>query len=86
MTAPDSTPVGAPETARPPKLLDQVRARLRMKHYSLRTEDQYVHWMKRFILFHGKQHPRELGAAEVEAFFVFQPNGIMPPISVHAEC
>lgn len=39
-----------------------------MKHYSIRTEDQYVYWMKRFILFHGKRHPRELGAAEVEAF------------------
>ncbi|MCC7184501.1 MAG: hypothetical protein IT509_13180 [Rhodocyclaceae bacterium] len=46
--APDSTPVGAPEIARPPKLLDQVRARLRVKHYSIRTEDRYVHWMKRF--------------------------------------
>jgi len=51
-----------------PKLLDQVRARIRVKHYSIRTEDQYVLWIKRFILFHGKRHPRELGAAAVEAF------------------
>ncbi|MRR50411.1 MAG: integron integrase [Rhodocyclaceae bacterium] len=51
-----------------PKLLDQVRARIRVKHYSIRTEDQYVHWIKRFILFHGRRHPREMGAAEVEAF------------------
>jgi integron integrase len=51
-----------------PKLLDQVRARIRVKHYSIRTEDQYVLWIKRFILFHGKRHPRELGAPAVEAF------------------
>jgi hypothetical protein len=44
-------PVGAP------KLLDQVRERIRTKHYSLRTEDQYVHWIRRFILFHNKRHP-----------------------------
>lgn len=58
----------APEAAHPPKLLDQVRARIRVKHYSIRTEDQYVFWIKRFILFHGKRHPRELGAGAVEAF------------------
>jgi integron integrase len=49
-------------------LLDQVRGRLRVGHYSVRTEEQYVHWIKRFILFHGKRHPREMGAPEVEAF------------------
>jgi site-specific recombinase XerD len=52
----------------PPKLLDQVRDRIRRKHYSLRTEEAYVHWIKRFIIFHGKCHPRELGAADVEKF------------------
>jgi integron integrase len=52
----------------PPKLLDQVRDRIRVKHYSIRTEAQYVQWIKRFILFHGKRHPTEMGAAEVEAF------------------
>lgn len=51
-----------------PKLLDQVRERIRVKHYSIRTETQYVNWIKRFILFHGKRHPREMGAAEVKAF------------------
>ena len=50
----------------PPKLLDQVRNRIRRKHYSLRTEDTYVHWIRRFIYFHGKRHPREMGATEVE--------------------
>lgn len=57
-----------PETKKPPKLLDQARERLRVKHYSIRTEQQYVQWARRFILFHDKRHPRELGAAEVEAF------------------
>jgi hypothetical protein len=52
----------------PPRLLDRVRERIRFKHYSLRTEDAYVQWIKRFILFHGKRHPAEMGAAEVEAF------------------
>ena len=52
----------------PPKLLDQVRDRIRVKHYSIRTETQYVQWIKRFILFHGKRHPQEMSAAEVEAF------------------
>jgi len=51
-----------------PKLLDQVRERLRVKHYSLRTEDAYLHWIKRFILFHDRKHPREMGGAQVEAF------------------
>ncbi len=49
-------------------LLDQARDKIRAKHYSIRTEEAYVHWMKRFILFHRKRHPREMGAAEVEAF------------------
>jgi integron integrase len=45
-----------------------VRDRIRVKHYSIRTETQYVQWVKRFILFHGKTHPRDMGAPEVEAF------------------
>jgi hypothetical protein len=53
-----------------PKLLDQYRERLRLKHYSLRTEDAHLHWTRRFILFHGKRHPREMGGPEVEAFLM----------------
>jgi integron integrase len=53
---------------RSPKLLDQVRDRLRVKHYSLQTEKLYVQWIKRFILFNGKRHPKEMGAVEIEAF------------------
>jgi integron integrase len=49
-------------------LLDRVRERLRVKHYSIRTEEQYVSWIRRYVLFHGKRHPREMGEREVEAF------------------
>jgi integron integrase len=51
-----------------PKLLDLLRDRIRVKHYSIRTETQYVQWVKRFILFNGKRHPRELGSTEIEKF------------------
>lgn len=51
-----------------PRLLDQVRDRCRVKHYSIRTEKCYVDWIRRFILFHGKRHPAEMGAPQVEAF------------------
>lgn len=50
------------------RLLDQLRERIRYCHYSLRTEQAYVFWVRRFIRFHGLRHPRELGAAEVESF------------------
>jgi hypothetical protein len=53
---------------RPPRLLDQVRQVLRVRHYALTTEGCYVEWITRFILFHGKRHPRDMGAAEVEQF------------------
>lgn len=55
-------------TPQVPKLLDQVRGKIRLKHYSIRTEQAYVDWIKRYILHFGKRHPRELGAADVEAF------------------
>jgi len=51
-----------------PKLLDQVRAKIRLKHYSIRTEQAYVDWIRRYILFHGKRHPQEMGKPEVEQF------------------
>ncbi len=53
---------------RPKKLLDQVRDALRLKHYSIRTENSYVHWIRRYILFHNKRHPNEMGSPEVQAF------------------
>ncbi len=51
-----------------PKLIDQVRMVIRARHYSRRTEESYVHWIRRFVVFHARRHPRELGAAEIEAF------------------
>jgi len=54
--------------ASPPRLLDQVRARIRFKHYSIRTEQAYVDWIKRFVWHFGKRHPREMGAEEVQVF------------------
>ena len=48
--------------------LEEVRSAVRVRHYSLRTEDAYLGWVKRFILFHGKRHPGEMGEAEVGAF------------------
>ena len=57
-----------PDSAKPPRLLEQVMAKMRVKHYSRRTETCYVGWIKRYIQYHGKRHPKEMGAAEVEAF------------------
>lgn len=54
-----------------PKLLDQVRDRIRLKHYSRRTEEAYLDWAKRFILYHNKRHPQEMGKPEVEAFLTY---------------
>jgi integron integrase len=51
-----------------PKLLDHVREAIRMRHYSVRTEEAYVSWIKRFILFHGKRHPLEMGEDEITRF------------------
>jgi integron integrase len=56
------------DTPDSPRLLARVRAKIRLKHYSIRTEQAYVVWIKRFIWFHGKQHPATLGPAQVEAF------------------
>lgn len=66
--SPMDTPENSRPSARPPRLLDQLRDRIRLKHYSRRTELAYVQWVKRYIHFHGKRHPAELGKAEVEAF------------------
>jgi len=51
-----------------PRLLDLVRGVLRRKHYSIRTEQSYVDWIRRFILFHGKRHPAQMDKPEVIAF------------------
>ena len=61
-----STPPQADPSA--PRLLNQVRDKIRLKHYSIRTEQAYTDWVKRFILFHKKRHPKDMGAGEVEQF------------------
>ena len=75
MQAPDSRippPLGSPlrtqAVASRPKLLDQVRIALRSRHYSKRTEQTYVHWIKRYIFFHKVRHPAEMAEAEVNEF------------------
>ena len=55
----------------PKKLLDQVRDAIRLKHFSIRTEEVYADWIRRFILFHGKRHPREMAEAEVTEFLSY---------------
>jgi integron integrase len=56
---------------KPKKLLDQLRDVIRLKHYSYRTEESYVAWIRRYILFHNKRHPREMGQAEIEQFLSY---------------
>lgn len=66
MTPPNSADKNT--TFRPPRLLDQVRDKLRVKHYSIRTEQAYSDWIKRYIFFHDKRHPQDMGAQDIEAF------------------
>ena len=65
--APSSTPIGSRQPAKL-KLLQVVRLALRRRHYSYRTEQSYLHWIRRFVRFHHRRHPRDMGAAEVTAF------------------
>lgn len=57
-----------------PKFLDQVRNVLRVNHYSRKTEEAYISWIKRFILFNNKRHPNEMGAEEIKKFISFLAN------------
>ena len=63
-----SSSLSGPAEASKPKLLDQIRQLMRLRHYSLRTEEAYVGWIRRYILFHGKRHPRELGESDIAKF------------------
>ena len=60
----------------PPRLLDQVREVIRMRHYSIRTEDTYLEWIRRYIRFHGRRHPRDLDSTHIAAF----------PVAVNLDC
>lgn len=68
-----------------PRLLDQVRERVRYLHYSLRTEEAYVHWVRAFVRFHGRRHPREMGGAEVEAFLSWLSGERGVSVSTHRQ-
>ena len=57
-----------PYSPQPKKLLDQLRDAIRIKHYAYSTEKTYIHWAKRYILFHNKRHPAEMGIPDIEAF------------------
>src|SRR5712692_10274447 len=66
----DIVPISPAVSGEPkqPRLLDRVRIALRTKHYSLRTEEAYVSWVRRYVLFHGKRHPREMGELQINSF------------------
>ena len=59
---------GSWNNEKPKKLLDRAKEIIRLKHYSIRTEQAYIGWMYRYIIFHKKRHPKDLGPAEIEAF------------------
>ena len=79
--------VGAPLPAlRSARLLDQVRERIRYLHYSIRTEESYVHWVRAFVRFHElKRHPSEMGAPEVEAFLSWLANERHVAVATHKQ-
>jgi hypothetical protein len=66
--------LAAPPFAAPMRLLDALRERLRYMHYSLRTEEAYVHWVRSYVRWSGRRHPRELGSVEVQAFLSMLAN------------
>jgi integron integrase len=66
--SPQPPPAGAGPAGNRPRLLDELRRQVRLRHYSYRTEQAYVGWVRRYILYHRKRHPASMGAAEVEAF------------------
>jgi len=57
--------------SKPKKLLDQVSEALRTKHYAYRTEQTYLDWIKRYIIFHKKRHPKDMGANEIREFIAY---------------
>jgi integron integrase len=67
----------------PPTLLDALRREIRVRHMSLRTEDAYVYWVRDFVRFHGRRHPREMGPAEVQAYLSMLANRRQIAASTH---
>lgn len=68
------------------KLLEQLADKIRSMHYSHKTEDAYVNWAKRYILFHQKRHPREMGAKEVEAYLIYLATTAKVSASTQNQC
>lgn len=62
------------EGNKPPKLLDQVSQKIRFLHYSRKTEQSYLHWIRRYIIFHNKRHPKDMGGEEVSSFLNYLAN------------
>ena len=71
---PSSSPATVPPPEKGKKLLDQYREALRNRHYSLRTEQTYLSWVRQYILYHNKRHPRDMGVAEINAFITHLVN------------
>jgi integron integrase len=71
--------------SRPPKLLTQLRERIRFHHYALSTEKAYLHWVRAFIRFHEMRHPIEMGSAEVESFLTYLANARQVSASTHKQ-
>ena len=69
----------------PRRLIDQVREQLRYLHYSLRTEEAYVHWVRAFVRWSGLRHPRQMGAAEVQAFLAWLATERQVSVSTHRQ-
>lgn len=80
-----SPPPVAPSASAPRRLLDAVRERVRYLHYSIRTEDAYVHWVRAFVRFHRLRHPRQMGGPEVEAFLSWLSNERGVAVSTHRQ-
>jgi integron integrase len=75
--------MGSHPPLRSTRLLDQLRERIRYDHYSLKTEQSYVQWVRRFVHFHGLRHPKDLGGPEVEAFLAHLANARQISPSTH---
>ena len=80
-----SDPISAPVKREPPRLLEQVRNAIRRLHYSIRTEDAYVHWVRAFVRFHQMRHPRSMGADEVRAYLTVLATEQRVSVSTHRQ-
>jgi integron integrase len=85
MTAPSVTSTKPVTPSRAPTLVVQFREAIRVRHYSLRTERAYLHWIRKFIVYHGKRHPGELGAREVTAFLSHLANDLNVAAATQAQ-